>query len=88
MAIRDKAELHRGKRGAKLEISISEEAHEFLIAKAHALDTTKADLAVELFYLGLTGETFSMHVAKDKAAAIKAIREELRVFSGSDGGAQ
>lgn len=85
MAIRSRAELHRGKRSAKLEISISEEALEFLVANAHALDTTKADLAVEFLYLGMTGETFSFHVAKDKASAIKAIREELRQFSGNDG---
>lgn len=84
MAALSKPDLTRSKRGVEITVSVSEYTANLLIAKAHSMGLTKADLAHECLILGLTGEIYSVHVANDKAEAIKAIHREVRENTGCE----
>ena len=84
MAAINKPDLTRSKRGVEITISVSEYTANLLIAQAHNLGLSKADFSHECLILGLTGEIYSVHVANDKAAAIKAIHRELRENTGCE----
>lgn len=70
--------LHTGKLDWRIDTSVTEEMCDAIATKAHALGIPKADFVRELLFLGMTQETYTFHVAKDKAAAIKAQLEDMR----------
>lgn len=76
--------LHTGKLDSRVETSLPEAMSDLLGAKAHALGIPKADLIRDLIFLAATGETYSFHVAKDKAEEMKAQLADMRHQSGSD----
>lgn len=61
--------LHIGKLNTRVETSVTEAMDKWIAEKAHGMGIREADFVRELLYLGATNEIYSVHVAKDKAAA-------------------
>jgi hypothetical protein len=78
--------LHTGKLDNRIETSVTEAFADALAACAHTLSIIKADLVRDMIYLGFAGETYSLHLAKDKDASTKALLATMRESFGNDAG--
>ena len=79
--MRDK--LHVGKLDKSIETSVTEAFSEWIVVRAHALGLPKAEFIRDLLYIAATTETYTFHVAKDKAKAFKSQMEEVRETPGN-----
>jgi hypothetical protein len=77
------AALHTGKLAVKVETSLTEAMDDHLHMKAASLGLHKADYVRELIYLAETGEIYSVHVAKDRAAGIGQQGADVPQFCGN-----
>lgn len=80
--------LHIGKLDRRVETSVTEAFDEWAAIQAHSQGIPKAEFLRELLYVGATTETYSLHVAKDKAASFKKQLASLRGMSRTNEGSE
>lgn len=69
--------LHIGKCSEEVKTTVPPDFHDFIADKARELRCTPAELVRDALYLGFTGETYSLHVAKDRRAALQVEGRKL-----------
>ena len=76
--------LHIGKLDKTIETSVTESFAEWIVVQAHAQGLPKAEFIRELLYMAATTETYTFHVAKDKAEAFKNQLANVRELTRND----
>jgi hypothetical protein len=81
-------QLHRGKLIKTIETTVTDEFAEALADRARETNCKTSDLIREGMYLLLTGASYSVHVANDRARAFVTPANPVPETSGNDGEVQ
>lgn len=69
--------LHQGKKTQECKFSVTESVDDYIKKIALELRCPYADVARDFLYLGITGKTYSEHVANDRRCAMQTEGRQL-----------